>query len=84
MVLDAQNACFHAEEDEEVYVVPPAEWSRRYHARGGQCQQPWRKMKKRLGGERGVSNKFNQCVIDNTSESGIEHAPSSRASSGGQ
>ena len=32
----AENAYFHAEEDEEVYCWPPKEWVKRYHARGGQ------------------------------------------------
>ena len=33
--LDAENAHFHAEEDEDVHCWPPKEWMQRYHARGG-------------------------------------------------
>eukprot|EP00959_Pyramimonas_sp_CCMP1952_P316718 6629359-Pyramimonas_sp.AAC.1 len=40
IVSDAQNVYFHATEDEEVDSDPPAEWVKRYHARGGQCQRP--------------------------------------------
>ena len=36
--LDAENAYFHAEEDEDVYCWPPKEWVQRYHARGGRVE----------------------------------------------
>ena len=35
LCFDAENAYFHAEEDEELYCRPPTEWVKRYHARGG-------------------------------------------------
>ena len=41
LCLDAENAYFHAEEDEDVYCWPPKEWVQRYHARGGRVESPW-------------------------------------------
>ena len=34
LCLDAENAYFHAQDEEEVYCCPPKEWVKRYHARG--------------------------------------------------
>ncbi|CAK0896486.1 unnamed protein product, partial [Prorocentrum cordatum] len=75
MVLDAQNAYFHADEDEEVYVDPPVEWVKRNHARGGKIGRPWWKMKKQLYGKRKASKKFNQYVTDQTKMLGIDQCP---------
>ena len=38
LVPDAENAHFHAEEDEEVHCWPLKEWVQRYHARGAPRQ----------------------------------------------
>eukprot|EP00959_Pyramimonas_sp_CCMP1952_P416339 8722686-Pyramimonas_sp.AAC.1 len=75
MVLDAQGAYFHADEDEEVHVDPPVECVKRYHARGGKIERPWRKIKEQLYGTRKASNKFNQYVTDQTRSLGIEQCP---------
>eukprot|EP00959_Pyramimonas_sp_CCMP1952_P197268 4125426-Pyramimonas_sp.AAC.1 len=57
MALDAQNACFHAEEGEEVRVVPQAAWAKRHFARGGNIERPWWKMKEqRCAGARPQRN----------------------------
>ena len=48
LCLDAENAYFHAEEDEEVCCWPPKEWVQRYHARGGRVENPWWKLKRQL------------------------------------
>ena len=46
--FDAENAYFYAEEDEDVYCWPPKEWVQRYHASGGQVENPWWKLKRQL------------------------------------
>ena len=60
LCLDAENAYFHAEEDEEVHCWPPKEWVKRYHARGGRVENPWWKLKRQLYGTREAAKMFNE------------------------
>ena len=71
LCLDAENAYFHAEEDEEVYCWPPKEWVKRYHARGGRVHNPW-KLQRRLYGRRKAAKKLNELVVAATDGLGIE------------
>ena len=75
MCLDAENACIHAEEDEEVYCWPPKEWVKRYHARGGRVENPWWKLKRQLHGRREAAKKFNEFVVSATVGLGLEQCP---------
>ena len=63
LCLDAENAYFHAEEDEEVYRWLAKEWVNRYHARGGRVWNPWWKLKRQLHGRRKSAKKFNEFVV---------------------
>ena len=62
LCLDAENAYFHAGEDEEVYCWPPKEWVKRYQARGGRVENPWWKLKRQLYGRRKAAKKLIQRV----------------------
>ena len=75
LCLDAENAFFHAEEDEDVYCRPPKEWVQRYYARGGRVENPWWKLKRQLYGRRKAAKKFNEFVVTATDGFGIEHCP---------
>ena len=70
LCLDAENAHFHAEEDEDVYYWPPKEWVQRYHARGGRVENPWWQLKRHLYGRRKAAKKFNEFVV--TATDGVE------------
>ena len=74
LCLDAENAYFHAEDDEEVYCWPPKEWVERYHARGGRVEHPCLKLKGQLYGRRSVA-KFDEFVVATTGGLGTEHCP---------
>ena len=73
--LDAENAYFHAEEDEDVYCWPPKEWVQRYHARGRRVENPWWKLKRQLHGRRKAAKKFNEFVVTATDGLGLEQCP---------
>ena len=57
LCLDAENAHFHAEEDEDVHCWPPKEWVKRSYARGGRVENSWWKLKKQLYGRRKAAKK---------------------------
>ena len=75
LCFDAENAYFHAEEDEEVYCWPPKEWVKRYHAKGGRVENPWWKLKRQLYGRRKAAKKFNEFVVSATFGLGLEQCP---------
>ena len=75
LCLDAENAYFHAEEDEDVHCWPPKEWVQRYHSRGGRVDNPWWKLKRQLYGRRKAAKKFKEFVVTATDGLGIEQCP---------
>ena len=72
LCLDAENAYFHADEDEEVYCWPPKEWVKGYHAGSGRVLNPWLKLQKQLYGRRKAAKKFNEFVVTATVDLGLE------------
>ena len=77
LCLDAENAYFHAEEDEEVYCWPPKEWVERYHARGGRVEHRCLKLKGQLYGRRNAAKKLDEFVVAMTGGLGTEQRRSS-------
>ena len=65
LYLDAENACFHAEEDEEAHCWPQKK-VKRYHASGGRVENFWWKLKRQLYGRRKAAKKFNAFVVSAT------------------
>ena len=62
LCIDAENACFHAEEDEDVYCWPPKEWVKRR----GRVENPRWKLKKQLYGRRKAAKELNEVVVTDT------------------
>ena len=75
LCLDAANAYFRAEEDEEVYCWPPKGWVERYPARGGLVENPWWELMRKLHGRRKAPKKFNDFVVTATVALGLEQCP---------
>ena len=73
--LDAENAYFHAEEDEEVCCWPPKERVKRYHARGGRVENPRWELKRQLCRRRKAAEKFKEFVVSATVGLGLEQCP---------
>lgn len=72
---DASNAYFHAEETEEIYVQPPAEWLARQRKRHLPDHVMWR-MKKQLYGRRKASKAFNEFMVKELTKLGfVQCAP---------
>ena len=61
MIIDAKNAYFHADEDEDVAVDPPEVWMKWWIDNGGSPTVTWR-LKKQLYGRRKASQKFQEYV----------------------
>ena len=60
----------HADEDEDVHYLPPREWVKRYHSRGGRLESPWWKRKRQRYGRRKAAKKFNEFIV--TATDGLE------------
>ena len=74
LCLDAENAHFHAEEDEE-HCWPPNEWVKMYHATGGRVENPWWVLQRQLYGRRNATKKFNHFVVTANDGIGLEQMP---------
>ena len=75
LCLDAENAYFHTEEDEEVYYRLPLERINRYHTRSRRVENPRWKLKRQLYGRRKAAKKFIQFVVTATDGFGLEQCP---------